>query len=164
LPAPSRSRTLPGWAALGPRAQPGRGARWSLRARPVGRQAPERPRSVVAPPTQVSRWRRATTTPVWPPWSVSGRARLLPQLERNRPRSATDPSPPGLRTTSAVSLASRVSSAVDGAARARGRRPGTRPTPAVKVACRTGMVPKSHTGGLTRTRRRRQDGRRTLDG
>jgi hypothetical protein len=48
LPAPSLEHPLHTWAALGPRAHPRRQPRWSLRARPLGRQAPRQPRRVVA--------------------------------------------------------------------------------------------------------------------
>jgi hypothetical protein len=48
LPVPCWERSLPAWAALGPRAHPHRPARWPCRAHPPGRPAPQRPPSVVA--------------------------------------------------------------------------------------------------------------------
>jgi hypothetical protein len=52
LPAASRERPLPAWAALGPHAHPHRPAPWPLRALHPGRQAPRPPRTVVAHPAR----------------------------------------------------------------------------------------------------------------
>jgi hypothetical protein len=163
LSAPSRSPSLPCWAALGPRAHPRRRARWSFRARPLGRQARQRPRRVVARPGPSHP--PATSDPQaqtgLPARSAAERGRRLTP-SATRPRSATGTLP--YRSTHDLCGVACVqaSAAVDGAARARGRPHGTRPTPAVKaLPDRRGQGPRRADPG--RDGRHRTDGR-TPDG
>jgi hypothetical protein len=131
LPASSRSRSLPGWAALGPRAILAAELGWSSQARPLGHKAPHRPRSVVATPGQLAaphravrqhrvsqplpergRHRRAPLAAVWPARSVG---RSLPP--KHHPAQVHGRrSPAGLPTTSAAVPASLPHRAVDRAA------------------------------------------------
>jgi hypothetical protein len=161
----SRERLLPGWAALGPRAHPRWQARWPVRAVHAGRQAPPRPRTVVAHPArtaatrQVRQRRAAARSPALaqpPPTGdpraglaslVSGRVRPPPRSEHTRP-GPRPTFPGGLRTTSAASPASSPPRAVDQAARGRGRLHRTRPVPVVKVALPHRRGPNA-TAGLT---------------
>jgi hypothetical protein len=150
LPAPSRSRSLPGWAALGPHGHPLPPSSLTLEANPLGasgstttteRGRASRPRSAAGD---------ERPRPGWSPWSVSSRARPAPQPERNPvqlrdPRAARSPrSTHDLRSVAYV----QASAAVDRAARAPGRPHGTRSTPAVKAPAGR-RAPKGH-GGLTR--------------
>jgi hypothetical protein len=112
LPASSRSRSLPGWAALGPRAILPAERVWSLQARPFGHSAPHRPRSVVAAPGRmaaphgaVRQHRAPASSParaqslamgalpaVWPAWSA-GRS-LSPKHHPAQVRRPTLPRRP----------------------------------------------------------------------
>jgi hypothetical protein len=102
-----------------------RHVQWALRGRPPGRQAWQRPPTVVAhqpedgshaagaatlccslhpcPPRR--RPRRALRTPAWPAWSLSGQARPPRPAPTRRAGSATDLPP--TNATSAASPASR---------------------------------------------------------
>jgi hypothetical protein len=161
LPAPSRSRSLPGWAAVGPRGHPLPLSSLTLKANPFGASGS----TTTTESGRASRPRAAAgderPRPGWSPWSVSSRARPAPQPERNPvqvrdPRAARSPrSTHDLRSVACV----QASSAVDGATRGPGRPHGTRSTPVVKApagpACSQG--PRRADPG--RDRRHRTDGR-----
>jgi hypothetical protein len=79
LPAASQARSLPAWAALGPRAHPRRHLPWPLRGHPPGRQARRRPPRWSRPqPEDASHAAAAATS----------RCRLHPCPPRSRPRRA----------------------------------------------------------------------------
>jgi hypothetical protein len=81
----------------------------AFEANPLGRQARQRPRRVVARPGSGQPPATSGPRPSWPPWSVSSRARPPPQPERD-PVQVRDPerhAPLGRPTTSAASPASK---------------------------------------------------------
>jgi hypothetical protein len=146
----------PAWAALGPHAYRRRHAHWPLRARPPGRKAPRRPRTVVAHPAQERQARGRCGTSRCSPLRAhrasasdgalhAGPACLVAQ--RPSAAVAARPHPGPGRQRPLLTNVRPGSVAASGPARSSTepsklwQPTGTRPVPVVQVARRSDLVP-----------------------
>jgi hypothetical protein len=178
LPAPSRARSPPAWAALGPHTHPRRHLQWPRRGRPPGRQPRRRPPTVVAPPGEdashaaaaaTARCRLAPVPTAQPPAtgaphaglaclvaqsaSAAAAARTPTRTPTRRPGPpATSPDQRDLGSVARVPASATVDRAVDGPA-------ATGPPPVLVVTVARSARPGSQRHRLSMGGRTRPDGR-----